>query len=151
MGLARIFLLWFGGTVFSSVLAWSQAPTPPVPPPPLVLAGGTIIDVTDWGRSAKDQQDAIVIVQDGRITDVGPRSSIPIPKGARVIDCTGKFIVPGLIDGFAGMSSQGEANANLYMGVTTVVASSDDRRGHVDLAANPTPAYLPSRFSRQQG
>jgi hypothetical protein len=138
MGLARILLL-FCGTVFSSVLAWSQAPTPAVPPVPLVLAGGTIIDLTDWGRSAKDQQDSIVIVQNGRITDVGPRAAIPIPKGARVIDCTGKFIVPGLIDGFAGMSSQNEANANLYMGVTTVVASSDDHRGHVDLAANPTP------------
>jgi hypothetical protein len=139
MGLVRILLLWFGGTVFSSVLAWSsQAPAPP-PPVPLVLAGGTIIDVTDWGRSAKDQPDSIVIVQNGRITDVGTRASIPIPKGARVIDCTGKFIVPGLIDGFAGMSSQGEANANLYMGVTTVVASSDEHRGHVDLSANPTP------------
>jgi adenine deaminase len=112
MGLARILLLWLGGTIFFSVLAWSQAPTPG-PPVPLVLAGGTIIDVTDWGRSAKDQPDSIVIVQNGRITDVGPRAAIAIPKGARVIDCTGKFIVPGLIDGFAAMSSQAEANANL--------------------------------------
>ena len=71
MGLARTLLLWFGGTFFSSVLAWSQAPTPPVPPVPLVLAGGTIIDVTDWGRSAKDQPDSIVIVQNGRITAAG--------------------------------------------------------------------------------
>ena len=48
-----------------------------------------------------------------------------------MIDCTGKFLVPGLIDGFAGMDSQAQANANLYMGVTTVVASGDDRRGHM--------------------
>lgn len=111
----------------------------PQPPVPLVLAGGTIVDVTDWGHSAKDQQDSIVIVQGGKITDVGTRASLPIPKGARVIDCTGKFIVPGLIDGFAGMNSQGEANAHLYMGVTTVVASADDRRGHIDMTANPAP------------
>ena len=77
--------------------------------------------------------------QNGRITDVGTRAALPIPKGARVIDCTGKFIIPGLIDGFAGMNSQGEANANLYMGVTTVVASSDARRGHIDLGATPSP------------
>lgn len=109
------------------------------PVAPLVLAGGTVVDVTDWGRSAKDLPDSIVIVQDGRITDVGPRSSVAIPKGARVLDCTGKFIVPGLIDGFAGMSSQAEANANLYMGVTTVVASSDSRRGHINFSANPSP------------
>jgi Amidohydrolase family len=142
MQLARLVLLWICGAFLSPVLAWSQAPVPqapPLPPVPLVLAGGTVVDVADWGRSAKDQQDAVVIVQGGRITDVGSRAAVPIPKGARVIDCTGKFIIPGLVDGFAGMSSQGEADADLYMGVTTVVASSDDRRGHVDLAANPSP------------
>ena len=128
--------MWICGAFPAALLASSQAPQAPVP---LVLAGGTIIDVTDWGRSAKDLQDAVVIVQNGRITDVGTRASLPVPKGARIIDCTGKFIIPGLIDGFAGMNSQAEANANLYMGVTTVVASSDNRRGHVDLGANPTP------------
>jgi hypothetical protein len=106
---------------------------------PLVLVGGTVVDVTDWGHSAKDMQDAVVIVRDGRITDVGPRGAITIPKGARVIDCTGKYLIPGLVDGFAGMNSQGQANASLYMGVTTVVASQDDRRGKIDFAVNPSP------------
>ena len=104
-----------------------------------MLVGGTVVDVTDWGHSAKDMQDAVVIVRDGRITDVGPRGAITIPKGARVIDCTGKYLIPGLVDGFAGMNSQGQANANLYMGVTTVVASQDDRRGKIDFAVNPSP------------
>jgi hypothetical protein len=125
--------MWIAGLAFGSVLAWPQAPIP------LVLAGGTVVDVTEWGRSAKDQTDSIVVMQNGRITDVGTRESLPIPKGARVIDCTGKFIIPGLVDGFAGVNSQGEANANLYMGVTTVVASADNRRGHIDLSANPSP------------
>jgi hypothetical protein len=44
-----------------------------------------------------------------------------------------------LVDGFAGMNSQGQASADLYMGVTTVVASSDDRRGFIDASANPSP------------
>ncbi len=98
-----------------------------------------MVDVTNWGHSAKDLQDAIVIVRDGRITDVGSRMAVTIPKDARVIDCTGKFLIPGLVDGFAGMNSQGQANANLVMGVTTVVAVSDARRGMVDFAASPTP------------
>jgi hypothetical protein len=122
------------GLFLGGLPACAQAPVVP-----LVLAGGTIVDVTDWGRSAKDQPDSIVIVQNGRITDAGSRATVPIPKGARVIDCTGKYIVPGLVDGFAGMSSQGEANADLYMGVTTVVASSDSRRGHIDNKADPAP------------
>jgi hypothetical protein len=126
-----------------SVLAWPQTQPPVIQKPlgsvPLVLSGGTVVDVTDWGHSARDLGNAIVIVRDGRITEVGAAGAISIPKGARVIDCSGKFIIPGLVDGFAGMNSQGQANANLYMGVTTVVASSDDQRGVIDVSAHPSP------------
>jgi len=106
---------------------------------PLVLIGGTVVDLTDWGRSAKDLPDAVVIIRDGRITDVGSRMAVSVPRGARVIDCTGRFLIPGFIDGFAGMNSQGQASAYLYMGVTTVVAVSDARRGLIDFAASPSP------------
>ncbi len=134
MRIDRLLLPGVCGLLLGVLPGGAQAPVVP-----LVLEGGTLVDVTDWGRSAKDQPDSIVIVQNGRITDVGSRATLPIPKGARVIDCTGKYIVPGLVDGFAGMSSQAEANADLYMGVTTVVASSDSRRGHIDFTASPTP------------
>ena len=60
---------------------------------PLVLLGGTIIDVTDWGRSAIDQQNSIVIVQNGKITDVGSRLLITIPKGAQRYRLHGKVLV----------------------------------------------------------
>lgn len=134
----RIFQAGLGALASLSVLAWPQAPLQP-PANELVLAGGTVIDVTAWGHSAHDLPDAVVILADGRITAVGSRADVPIPKGARVIDCTGKFLIPGLVDGFAGMSSQGQANAFLYMGVTTIVASSDVRRGHIDFTASPHP------------
>lgn len=134
---------WIGGSMLAVTLAWPQAPPLIVPKSPasipLVLAGGTVVDVTDWGHSAKDLPDAIVILRDGRITDVGSRMAVSIPKGARVIDCTGKYLIPGLVDGLAGMNSQGQANANLYMGVTTVVVRSDYQRGPIDFAANPSP------------
>jgi hypothetical protein len=127
------------GLLLAAQAAGAQAPSALAPSLPLVLAGGTVVDVTGWGGSAKDLPDAIVIVRDGRITDVGSRMAVSIPKGARVIDCSGKYLIPGLIDGFAGMNSQGQANAYLFMGVTTVVAVSDARRGAVDLNASPTP------------
>ena len=143
MGFLRIFLWALGEAVLAASVACSQAPTQPIstspPSVPLVLAGGTVIDLTAWGRSATDLRDAVVILQDGRITDVGPRALIPVPDGAQVIDCSGKYLIPGLVDGFAGMNSQGQANADLYMGVTTVVAVSDEIRGAVDLAASPRP------------
>lgn len=135
MRLFRIVALLPGFAALSGLYAWAQTPNSVS----LVLAGATVVDVADWGHSARDLQDAIVIVRDGRITDVGSRASVPIPKDARVIDCTGKYLIPGLVDGFAGMNSQGQANANLYMGVTTVVASGDNRRGHIYFGANPSP------------
>ncbi|MGA8742109.1 MAG: hypothetical protein WB561_13075, partial [Terracidiphilus sp.] len=122
MRLICIVLAWTLLALSADIPASSQPPgqiTPKPAPAPLVLIGGTIVDVTDWGRSALDQQNSIVIIQNGRITDVGSRFVIQVPKGAQVIDCTGKFLVPGLIDGFTGMNSQGQANAHLYMGVTT--------------------------------
>ena len=127
--------------------AWSkpaqQIAANPAGPVPLVLTGGTLIDVTDWGHSARDIQNVVVIIRDGKISEVGPAASIVIPKVARIIDCTGKFIVPGLVDGYAGMNSQGQASANLYMGVTTIVARSDREHGFVDLGANPRPNIVP--------
>jgi hypothetical protein len=128
--------------VLAVALAWPQASSPLAAKPAagvLALVGGTVVDVSDWGRSAKDLPDAVVIVREGRIAEVGSRLTVAIPKGARIIDCTGKFLIPGLIDGFTGMNSQGQADADLYMGVTTVVAVSDVKRGTVDLAASPSP------------
>jgi hypothetical protein len=143
MGPSRLLLRCGVVPVLAAALAWPQPPSQfasGIPPSiPLVLSGGTVVDVTDWGHSAKDLPDAVVILRDGRVTDVGSRMAVSIPKGARVIDCTGKFLIPGLVDGFAGMNSQGQANADLAMGVTTVVAVSDPRRGVVDFAASPGP------------
>jgi hypothetical protein len=127
----------------AAALMWPQTPFSFQPKvqssTPLVLVGGTVVDVTNWGRSAKDLEDAVVVVRDGRITDVGSRMAVSVPKNARVIECGGKFLIPGLIDGFAGMNSQGQASAYLAMGVTTIVAVSDARHGAVDLAASPRP------------
>ncbi len=131
------------GLFLASVPVWGkagpQAGANSAASVPLVLTGGTVVDVTNWGHSARDLQDAVVIIRDGRITDVGTPDTVTIPKGARVIDCTGKFIIPGLVDGFTGVNSQGQANANLYMGVTTVAVRNDREHGLIDFAANPRP------------
>ncbi|WP_342377455.1 amidohydrolase family protein [Myxococcus stipitatus] len=48
------------------------------------------------GRSAKLLTDAVVLVQGQRIQAVG--SSLPVPKGARVLDLGDVTLLPGLID-----------------------------------------------------
>ena len=133
----RSLLLAIAGWFLGSVLGWAQGAAP------LVLSGGTVLDVSNWGNSAADLHDAVVIIQNGKVSEVGPASTLQVPKGARVIDCTGKYILPGLVDGYVGMSGQGQASASLYMGVTTAVVRSDSRRGRADMSVNPAPHLYP--------
>ena len=107
----------------------------------LVLTGGTIVDVSHSGKSTNDIRDAVVVIRDGRIVAAGPRKKTPIPKDARVIPVDGAYIVPGLNDIFAGLNSQSQASAYLYMGVTSIVGSDEPggRRGALLTTANPTP------------
>jgi hypothetical protein len=108
---------------------------------PIALVGGTVVDVSAFGTSTADIRDAAVIVENGRITAVGTRRSTAIPRGAEVIDATGKFIVPGLNDVFATINNQAYANAFLYMGVTAIIGSDEPggRRGALVTSAVPSP------------
>jgi len=79
--------------------------------------------------------DGAIVVTGSRITAIGPRSSVSIPKGAKVIDCAGKTITPGFIDchWHGGMGSEGLIpqsswidGASLAFGVTTLHDPSND-------------------------
>ena len=87
----------------------------------LVIRNVTVIDVSDHGLGTADIADAVVVVRGERITAVGPASSTPIPHDSQVIDGGGGFLVPGLIDCFAALNHQAQANAYLAMGVTTIL------------------------------
>jgi Amidohydrolase family len=99
----------------------------------IAFVGATVVDVSAFGASAADITDAAVIVENGRITAVGPRSSTTIPRGTEVIDVTSKF--------FATINNQAYANAFLYMGVTSIVGldEPDGRRGSLFTSASPSP------------
>ena len=53
-------------------------------------------------------RDATVIVRDGRISAIGPASTTTVPRGAQVIDGTGKFLIPGLADMHVHLLSDGD-------------------------------------------
>jgi imidazolonepropionase-like amidohydrolase len=57
----------------------------------LALKGGTILTITKGTI-----KDATVIIQKGKITAVG--KDIEIPHGIKVIDVSGQFVMPGIID-----------------------------------------------------
>jgi imidazolonepropionase-like amidohydrolase len=60
----------------------------------LALTHVTVIDCT----GALAQPNSTVVVSQGHITAVGLTDAIRIPAGARVVDATGKFLIPGLWD-----------------------------------------------------
>jgi hypothetical protein len=106
----------------------------------IALKGGTIIDVDNFGASTKDIKNSVVLIHDKKIIAAGAAGKVVIPAGAKVIDVSGKFIVPGLIEGFGSVVNQAFANAYLYMGVTTVSTVEDNRRGKTFWEANPSPS-----------
>ena len=60
----------------------------------IAIVGATLID----GNGGAPVQDATIVVRGKRIAAVGPRASVAVPRGARVIDGTGKYATPGFID-----------------------------------------------------
>ncbi|MEZ4415741.1 MAG: amidohydrolase family protein [Gemmatimonadota bacterium] len=73
--------------------------TVPMPHPQgtVALTGGRVVSM----RGDEVLENATVVVTDNRIGAVGPAGSVRVPEGARVIDVTGKTIIPGLIDAHA--------------------------------------------------
>jgi hypothetical protein len=63
-------------------------------PQPLFVRGATLIDGTDHSPRPATS----VLIEDGRVTSVGPSAQLEPPPGAEFIDGTGKFVIPGLID-----------------------------------------------------
>jgi len=51
---------------------------------------------------------AVVVIQDGRVTQAGKRASAQVPRDAETIDASGLTILPGLIDCHVHLTSLGE-------------------------------------------
>jgi len=86
---------------------------------PVVIQGGTLVNVQDGTLT----QNTVIVVEGDRIVSVsGTRESVP--RGATIVDATGKYILPGLIDLHVHYK---DWSAELYLnhGVTTVVSLGD--------------------------
>jgi imidazolonepropionase-like amidohydrolase len=62
---------------------------------PIIISGGTVID----GTGGQPQPNHDILVIGGRIAAVGSPAARRAPAGTRQFNATGKWIIPGLIDG----------------------------------------------------
>ncbi|MEO8140242.1 MAG: amidohydrolase family protein [Gemmatimonadota bacterium] len=81
----------------------------------IALVGGNLIS----GAGDPVLRDAVIVVYQGKIETIAPREGFEIPKSAVVVDVTGSWIIPGLIDGHA-HTERWALNRYVAAGVTTV-------------------------------
>lgn len=77
--------------------------------PVTALVGGTVVH-PELAVAAALSPDTTVLIRGDRISAVGPRATLRVPRGARVIDVHGKWIIPGLVDSHVHFFQSG----NLY-------------------------------------
>jgi CubicO group peptidase (beta-lactamase class C family)/imidazolonepropionase-like amidohydrolase len=123
----------------------------------VVLRGAKAI--TMRGREIIDHAD--IVVTGNRISTIGAQGSVAIPAGARIIDVSGKFVIPGIIDIHSHWGALRRemlepeipaAYANLAYGVTTIrdPQTTPDIFAYADLAEmGETPS--PRIFSTGPG
>jgi len=93
-------------------------------PATIAITHVTVIDVT--GGPA--QPDSTVLVSGAHIAAVGPSSSVATPRGAKLVDGSSKFLIPGLADMHLHLSGSGEPDGSrefflpllIANGITTV-------------------------------
>ncbi len=126
--------------IAAAFLLTGAAPfAPPADKSPTVYRHATLID----GTGAPAKPDMAVITEGERIAAVLPDASLSGAQldGAKVVDLSGKFLLPGLIDShqhFATPPDRAEAEARLrrdiYSGITATRDMADDLRQMGDIA-----------------
>jgi len=103
----------------------------------LAIRNATLITIANG-----DIQAGTIVVRGGKITAVG--ASVAIPAGMRVIDGTGKFVMPGLIDAHSHAALEGGINegAESVTPEVQVQLRNDDPVIYRALAGGVTAALL---------
>jgi len=76
----------------------------------LAIVGGMLID----GNEGTPIQNAVVLVEGDRITEVGRVGTVDIPSDVQVIDANGKTIMPGLVESHAHLMIIGHGRYSEY-------------------------------------
>ena len=95
-------------TAMTSTLLAQQTPAPPSPV--TVVRAGRLVDP----ETATVVSNQVILVQDGRIREVG--ANVTIPAGATVIDLSKLTVVPGLVDAHnhLALTYKDDPESNIY-------------------------------------
>jgi imidazolonepropionase-like amidohydrolase len=91
----------------------------------IALRGATLID----GTGSPPVPDSLLVLSQGRIVSVGRATGEALaafPPGAEVINVSGKWIIPGLIDAHVHAESEAELKTMLRWGVTSARLMAED-------------------------
>ncbi|OLD23109.1 MAG: hypothetical protein AUG08_04070 [Acidobacteria bacterium 13_1_20CM_2_55_15] len=69
----------------------------------IVIQGATLIN----GTGGPSIRNGAIVVDGGRIRDIGPRNEVRVPGNAQIVDARGKWVIPGLIDAHVHFSQSG--------------------------------------------
>ena len=87
-----------------------------------------------------------VLIRGAQIAAVGPNASVTIPEGAQVIEATGKFVLPGIIDSHSHTAVEGSVNEislpNTGMVRIRDVLTDEDVNVYRQLAGGTTTALV---------
>ena len=89
-------------------------------------------------------ESGILVVEDGRITQVGPSGEFAALEGAARVDLTGKTVMPALVNAHIHLSSDPEERAAqlrqmAYYGAGTVISLGLDAPGTPSMVDDPVP------------
>ena len=92
----------------------------PAPNPTVAIIRANLWDGTGRGPVA----DAVTLVRAGRIVCAGIAGECPVPRGARIIDAHGQWLIPGLIDSHVHLLflTHGSAGAELSLDLRNLLA-----------------------------
>ncbi len=74
--------------------------------PTIAVVGGRIID----GYGQAPIENGTVLIKGERIVAVGSKAEVPLPAGTKVIDASGRTVIPGLIELHAHLITLGHGN-----------------------------------------
>ena len=106
-----------------------------------VIRNATILTITNGVI-----EHGTVVIRGSKIAAVGPDASTPAPAGAKIIDGTGKYVMPGIVDTHSHTSIEGSVNElslpNTGMVRIADVITNEDVNVYRELAGGTTTALM---------